>query len=295
MDLHSQIEDNLQCPDCNQHLSGFECDCGAEFDTVEGQVDLRPTDITDLSVTIDVPHSVDDDVFSLLGESASYVTGARRNSDVDILVNRLVEIAPKNPVVLDFGCGDCRHRQFLEGLGCEYVGVDIDSDEASFLADGVSLPFSDETFDAVFSLAVLEHVDYPRVVAQELKRVAKPGAPLVGTVAFMEEFHGDSKFHMTHYGVANLLTGAGFNIQQVSPYHARRDLPGIDWEGPIPQSRFLFYGLPLRLRFFLAAPLYWLHRLLFTVAPIFTEYDREELEEIRCFKIAGQYAFIATA
>ncbi|HUF48521.1 MAG TPA: class I SAM-dependent methyltransferase [Vicinamibacterales bacterium] len=43
-------------------------------------------------------------------------------------------------------------------------------------ADGAALPFADDTFDTVFSHAVIEHVKRPLAYLRELRRVARPGA-----------------------------------------------------------------------------------------------------------------------
>jgi SAM-dependent methyltransferase len=58
-----------------------------------------------------------------------------------------------------------------------------------------NLNFPDETFDAVVSDQVLEHIEcYPNQAINECYRVLKPGGIMVHTTCFMTPFHGDPRF-----------------------------------------------------------------------------------------------------
>ncbi|WP_157448729.1 class I SAM-dependent methyltransferase [Deinococcus peraridilitoris] len=92
--------------------------------------------------------------------------------------------------VLDAGCGDGFYAGALRRAGLTVNGVDTtpallerarqDHPGVDFVqADLISLPFSTHHFDAVFCLTVLEWLPDPLAALQELKRVARPGAPLV--------------------------------------------------------------------------------------------------------------------
>jgi ubiquinone/menaquinone biosynthesis C-methylase UbiE len=102
--------------------------------------------------------------------------------------------------VLDFGCGNGRLAGFLENGYKEFVGVDI-SEELINIAkqkysneknrfvklssDFSELPFKDNHFDVVFSIAVFHHFpseEYSLRIAKELHRVLKPGGKIVVTV-----------------------------------------------------------------------------------------------------------------
>lgn len=81
-----------------------------------------------------------------------------------------------------------------------YPGVDI-------VAQGERLPFADETFDAVISEAVLEHVQDPFEYVKELWRVLKPGGEIRTDAAFLQPYHAypHHYFNMTLSGLELLM------------------------------------------------------------------------------------------
>lgn len=94
--------------------------------------------------------------------------------------------------VLDFGCGTGRFYPIFTAQGAEYSGVDlsqrmIEMARSQFphgmwqKLDGPQLPFDDDHFDLVTSMAVLHHNAYPiqgRLLG-ELVRTLKPGGNLI--------------------------------------------------------------------------------------------------------------------
>ena len=98
------------------------------------------------------------------------------------LVERAAAGSPGS--VLEVGCGQgWLTRQLLEALpDARVVGLDIREDAIAFarelvpgaeflVATGEQLPFGDASFDLVVCSEVLEHVDDPRVVLDEIRRV----------------------------------------------------------------------------------------------------------------------------
>jgi SAM-dependent methyltransferase len=75
------------------------------------------------------------------------------------------------------------------------------------LALNEQLPFRDETFDAVISCAVLEHVKDPFAAARELVRVTKRGGMIYADVPFLQPYHGypSHYYNMTSQGLVNLF------------------------------------------------------------------------------------------
>lgn len=98
--------------------------------------------------------------------------------------------------VLDAGCGNGRLFDYLKELEVEYQGVDISPKlidkakskypEAKFeVADILSLPFADQQFAVLLSIATLHHVpstEYQKQVIKDFNRVLQPGGYLMITV-----------------------------------------------------------------------------------------------------------------
>jgi SAM-dependent methyltransferase len=151
-------------------------------------------------------------------------------------------------LALDLGCGEAIHRQVCEHAGFDYVGLDIQAPGASILGDAHALPFRNEAFEFILSIAVLEHIRYPFVALSEAHRVLKRGGTLLGTVGFLEPFHDDSYYHHTHLGVVNTLRAAGFDVRRVAP--------SATWNVLVAQVEMgLFPRMPHRLARALVRPL----------------------------------------
>ena len=82
-------------------------------------------------------------------------------------VKRLLYQLGPDTNVLDLGAGTHRRAPNVINLEIETTP------EVDIIADGHLLPFKDDTFDAVISEAVLEHVHSPGIVVSEIYRVLK--------------------------------------------------------------------------------------------------------------------------
>jgi hypothetical protein len=98
------------------------------------------------------------------------------------------------------------------------------------LADAARLPFKDNCFDAVVTLATLEHVRRPWVVAAELIRVLKPGGTLIVDVPFLQPVHAYPKhyFNMTSEGLRSLFEDK-CDIVSVDVPHYGRPIYTLAW------------------------------------------------------------------
>ena len=141
---------------------------------------------------------------------------AQKHWQTGKLVELLESTSGKN--LLNFGSGDGGDRKWLEAKGYQVTTFDIyPGDYTDFICDGHELPFADESFDVVTSTAVFEHLYNPFQAAREIARVLKKGGALVGSSAFLEPFHANSYFHMTHRGLREVLTRAGFTTVNIYP------------------------------------------------------------------------------
>lgn len=103
--------------------------------------------------------------------------------------------------LLDLGCGNGRFFEFFKSKKVNYIGLDYSKDlielarqkfpETKFLvADAMNLPFENNFFDKVYTIAVLHHIPSKGLrlkFLREARRVLKPGGLLVLTVWKFQE------------------------------------------------------------------------------------------------------------
>ena len=225
----------LACPTCGGALAisqdNVACaKCGAAYKGDSDQFDLRLQAPKSQTITYQVGSGPPD--LSCLADDLRPNPNPDldwRNVSIDsdlIYGNRmcveLVSYFPRAKTneqwMLDLGCGARNFESFCKRVtGLNYVGVDYSGADPDILVDAHALPFKDTSFDLIMSMAVLEHLANPDVVMGEAYRVLKPGGIFTGSVAFLEPFHGDSHFHMTHLGLMRILRDAGFELLTVAP------------------------------------------------------------------------------
>jgi len=156
--------------------------------------------------------------------------------------------------VLDFGCGDGKFSALLSERGPSFLaGVDISEKAVEFAKKHIPagsftaltqppLPFPDNTFDAVFSLDVIEHIPDSDAATwkKELLRVLKPGGKLLITVPSKTK-NLDPK-HFRHYSPEELTAFfspecTGFSLQG---YFKRLPLVPVRLLDLIYNRRFLW-------------------------------------------------------
>jgi ubiquinone/menaquinone biosynthesis C-methylase UbiE len=106
----------------------------------------------------------------------------------------LLDLIKPNPgdLILDAGCGTGVFTVDLLHLGCTIIGIDLSMPMLArakqkacgyplriVLADLLSLPFSENSFDKVISVTALEFIEDGRGAIDELFRVTKRGGSLV--------------------------------------------------------------------------------------------------------------------
>ena len=88
--------------------------------------------------------------------------------------------------VLDVGSG----RGYLQDIVPDYTGLDLSSKVAAYYhkpfvaASATEMPFRDNTFDAAWTVWVIEHIPQPQKAFEEMRRVVKPGGVLFVMVAW---------------------------------------------------------------------------------------------------------------
>lgn len=179
--------ENFQCPVCRhaERLSESDytcCSCNTEYSQSTGALNLISPDMLD--------------EFNIVPTDN---VSAHRYDPISMnMIN-------SGGMVLDCGSGK-KDVQFDNLVQIEIV----DYDNVDVLGVNQLLPFKDGCFDAVMSLAVLEHVDQPFDCASEILRVLKPGGRLYVGVPFLQREHGypHHYFGMTRMGLQRLFRGA---------------------------------------------------------------------------------------
>lgn len=118
-------------------------------------------------------------------------------------VERLVmQSLPPSAIVLDLGAGNMAfnlpHVIRMDVTLTPYVDV---------VGDAHALPFLPDTFDFIFSLAVIEHLRQPFVAAQEMYRALRNGGYVYGECNFVFPYHGypHHYFGMTQQGIEEVF------------------------------------------------------------------------------------------
>ena len=151
-------------------------------------------------------------------------------------------------LVLDFGAGarDVYYENVVNFEIETYPSTDV-------IGIGERLPFADATFDAVVSIAVLEHVKRPWIAASEIMRVLKPGGLLRCCVPFLWVRHGypNHYFNMTREGLRSLFE-PGMEIDREEVTYGLKPILGLNilletWARALPpDARESFLSLTVR-------------------------------------------------
>ncbi len=122
---------------------------------------------------------------------------------------------PAGGRVLDYGSADGPYRRFF-AEGVEFVTADLPGNPDADLEirpDG-TVPVESDSFDAVLSTQVLEHVEQPGVHLVECFRVLRPGGRLLLSTHGMMVYHPDPEdyWRWTGAGLKRVVASAGFEL-----------------------------------------------------------------------------------
>jgi len=138
-----------------------------------------------------------------------------------------MELIEKNENGWVLDCGAGKRPVYFDNV----VNFEIaDYETTDVRGVGEVLPFVDDSFDAVLSIAVLEHVKDPFLCAREISRVLKPGGSLMCCVPFLQPYHGypHHYYNMTSQGLANLFVDY-LAIDNVSVYDSVLPIWSLTW------------------------------------------------------------------
>ncbi|ULO22563.1 class I SAM-dependent methyltransferase [Methylocystis sp. SB2] len=149
-------------------------------------------------------------------------------------------------LVLDCGAG---RRDWYFPNVVNYEIVDYDSTDV--LGVGEELPFVDGAFDAVISVAVLEHVRDPFRCAKELARVLKPSGELFCCMPLLQPVHAypHHYFNATPQGLCRLFeSDIAVEEGSLTPIHPLWAISWVlnSWSQALPEStRARFRDMPV--------------------------------------------------
>ena len=107
----------------------------------------------------------------------------------------------EDKVILNLGSGP----SYFQGRR-DIVNVDIFAfEEVDICAQAADLPIKSDTVDLVWNIGLLEHVESPGKVVEEMKRVLKPGGEAFIYMPFMYPIHGAPHDYQR-------LTGSGLEV-----------------------------------------------------------------------------------
>jgi len=110
---------------------------------------------------------------------------AMRAAELDQAISKL----PPSGRLLELGAGDGWQAQALQQRGFDVTAIDVEAARPGIvrhfpvsLYDGRVLPFADDSFDAIYSSNVLEHVVDFAQIQSELARVLRPSGTAIHCV-----------------------------------------------------------------------------------------------------------------
>lgn len=160
--------------------------------------------------------------------------------------------------VLDYGCADVPYRHFFPP-SADVVTVDLpgNPNAAVEVASDGTLPLESESFDAVMSTQVLEHVSDPRLYLSECHRVLRPGGRLLLSTHGIFPYHPDPTdyWRWTSDGLRRIVAEAGFEVRHFEGF------VGLTGTGLQLVQDGVYHRLPRPLRPVLAACMQALIRL----------------------------------
>lgn len=159
----------------------------------------------------------------------------------------LREVKTTDPVILDVGCGVGQVVHSLTQAGCRARGVEVSEANLALarelpgefhLYDGISLPFPDHAVDVVGAFNVLEHVEEPVRLLDEMTRVLRPGGQLVVSSPNFFRVLGWRDYHPQMRGFVQKWRNARTLLRHLKAYAADRQSIIFEKMAPIHREPF---------------------------------------------------------
>jgi SAM-dependent methyltransferase len=151
------------------------------------------------------------------------------------------------PKILDVGCGVGQVVRSLAEAGFAAHGVEVSEENLALarehpgefqLYDGRTLPFPAATMDAVGAFNVLEHVEDPAGLLDEMTRVLRPGGRIVISSPNFLRVLGWRDYHPRMQGLRQKWRNAGALLRHLKIYRTNPDEIIFEKMAPIQREDF---------------------------------------------------------
>ena len=125
-----------------------------------------------------------------------------------------------NGSLLDVGCGRMPYKPIILANGRikNYIGLDLEKgvyaeqQKPDLTWNGEKIPLDDNTVDNIFAVEVFEHIPYPEIVLNEIRRVLTPGGVFFFTIPFLWPLHDipNDECRYTPFSFERHLKNSGF-------------------------------------------------------------------------------------
>lgn len=181
----AELDLKIVCPHCKNNRiydAGLYCDkCQNHYEFKSGKIIFEQHDS---SAQEDPLEKFKDKLknytklYIFLQELISPVYISKKN-----LKELIRTIESNDSVGLNIGSGVTNYSSRIINFDKQsFKNVDI-------VGDLYNLPFMDNSFDYIFSIYVLEHIEYPQEAINEMYRVLKPGGICYAFIPFIQGFH----------------------------------------------------------------------------------------------------------
>lgn len=152
-----------------------------------------------------------------------YAEKTLKHFNHEVLDDFIALTSESTPKILDVGCASGRDAAYFHSLGCEVTGIDLsegllkiarkNNPEVSFRKmDMRQLEFEDSSFDGVFAMASLHHLEPTDILPtlQEFYRVLKPNGVVFISIKTKEIAEDQTEFAFGHYRYYTYLSLSEF-------------------------------------------------------------------------------------
>ena len=187
---------DLICPGCKGELLRKEelmlcAKCGDGYSLIKGIPVLLASDNEVFSYSTCADATSSGFNFGICAAISKYLPDLTLNRFQDKALAKFINTLARGSNCLILGVGNdniLKEKLLAKKLNVKATDVFI-SNVVDYVCDVTTLPFANSQFDAVFIIAVLEHVIDPIKAVQEISRVLKTNGRVFSAIPFMQQVH----------------------------------------------------------------------------------------------------------